>query len=139
MSLERFCRKPVVTVRPEESVLEAARKMGEIHVGAVAVIRSGAPVGILTDRDIVLRVVREARDPRTTPVETVMSRDVVFAQVTDGIDDAFHRIRTTGVRRLPIVDGDGQLSGMVTLDDLVVLLGAEIGELMAAIRTNKGP
>ncbi len=139
MSLERFCRKPVVTVEPTNTVLEAVHKMREHHVGSVVVTSKGAPVGMLTDRDIVLRLVLEEKDPRATPVKDVMSTSVVYVRADDQIDQAVHRIRESGVRRMPILGPSGQVAGMVTLDDLVVLFSAELGEATAAVRSNRGP
>ena len=73
MSLERFCREPVVTIQPTQSVRDAALLMRDRHVGAVLVVDDDRPVGIVTDRDIVMRAIIEGRDPNTTPVRDVMS------------------------------------------------------------------
>ena len=73
MSLERFCREPVVTIQPKQSVRDAAVLMRDRHVGAVLVVDDDRPVGIVTDRDIVMRAVIDGRDPNTTPVRDVMS------------------------------------------------------------------
>ena len=138
MSLERFCRKDVVTIPPTQSVFEAAQKMREHHVGAVVVAEDGRPVGMLTDRDIVFRVVLEGRDPKTTPTRDAMSHRVTTARSEEQIDDAVRRMREGRVRRLPILGRDGRVCGLVALDDLVVLLAGELGEATAAIRSNRG-
>lgn len=139
MSLERFCRNPVVTIQPTQTVHDAAVRMGEYHVGAVVVVDDNRPVGIVTDRDIVLRTVVPGRDPRTTPIRDVMSPRPTVVQSDDKIDAAISSIRAAGVRRLPIVDAKGTPIGMVTLDDLVVLMAGELSVAAGAVQANRGP
>jgi CBS domain-containing protein len=140
MSLERFCRKPVVTMSPQQTVRDAALKMREHHVGAVVVVEEERPVGIVTDRDIVLRTIADGRDPGATPVRDVMSGSVKLVRVDEKIDDAVRVIRAAGVRRLPIVDAVfGRVVGMVTLDDVVVLVAGELGAAAGAVQANRGP
>lgn len=140
MSMERFCRKEIAAVAPSDTIVGAARKMQEKHVGAVVVVDAGGrPVGMLTDRDIACRVIAEARDPARTQVESVMSRDLVTIRRAGTIDEVAFAMRKQGVRRVPIVDAEGKLVGLVAFDDLVVLLSAELGETVAALRENRGP
>jgi CBS domain-containing protein len=139
MSLERFCRKSVVTVQTHQTVGDAATKMRDHHVGAIVVLEKDRAVGILTDRDITLRAIAEGRDPRTTLIGEVMSRDLKVLRRDDKIDDALSSIRAAGVRRLPIVDAAGKPIGMVTLDDLVVLMAGELGAAAGAVKENRGP
>lgn len=140
MSLDRFCRKELVTIKPEEPVQWAAELMTERHVGSVVVVNSeGRPIGILTDRDVVCRVVAPRKDPKRTLVREVMSASAATIRNTELIDDALVQMRELGARRLPVVDDTGSTVGMVTLDDLVVLLSAELGQTAAVIRQNRGP
>ncbi|MEW5854800.1 MAG: CBS domain-containing protein [Myxococcota bacterium] len=139
MSLERFCRKHIVSTTTQQSALEAAQRMNESHVGAVVVTDDGKPVGMLTDRDLVMRVVAEGRDAARTPVGDIMSRDLAFVYDDDNIDSAAACMRQAGVRRLPILHHDGTLAGMVTLDDLMVLFSAELSTTAGAVRENRGP
>lgn len=140
MSLERFCREPVVTLQPKQSVHDAALMMRDQHVGAVLVVDDDArPVGIVTDRDIVVRAIVEGRDPDTTPVRDIMSRSLTVVRAEDKIDDAIIAIRTSGVRRLPLVNAAGKAIGIVTLDDLVVLLAGELNMAAGAVQSNRGP
>jgi CBS domain-containing protein len=114
--------------------------MREKHVGALVVVdRGGRPVGMLTDRDVVCRVVAEAREPAGTSVDAAMSRDLVTVRREGNIDQAAFSMRKHGVRRVPILDADDRLAGLVAFDDLVVLLSAELGETVAALRQNRGP
>ena len=139
MSLERFCRKPVIAVSPKQSIHDAALKMRDQHVGAVVVVEAERPIGIVTDRDLVLRATADGKDARNTPVGEVMSRALKTVRADEKLDDAISAIRTAGVRRLPIVDGNGHAVGMVTLDDLVVLVAGELGAAAGAVRSNRGP
>jgi CBS domain-containing protein len=139
MSLERFCRKPVVTIAPGQTVHEVAREMRDKHVGAVVVAEDGRPVGIVTDRDLVMRAILEGRDPSTTPVKEIMSRNPTIVRSDQKIDDAIVTIRQAGVRRVPIVDDTGMMVGMIALDDLVVLMAGELGMAVAAVQCNRGP
>ena len=101
MSLERFCREPVVTLQPDQSVRDAARMMRDRHVGAVLVVDEDRLVGIVTDRDIVTRGIVEGRDPNTTPVGEIISRALTVVRDDAKIDDAIIAIRTSGVGDCP--------------------------------------
>lgn len=140
MSLERFCWKQTVTVGPHDSVQTVADRMLGKHVGALVVVtESGVPVGIITDRDVVCRVVARGLEPRYVSVRTVMTPDPVVAHRGDAIEEAAMKMRQRGIRRLPIVNDDGSLAGMVALDDLMVLFSAELGQVSAVPRENRGP
>ena len=128
------------TALTSETVQVAAEKMTQQHVGALIIVdESGGPVGILTDRDLVCRVLAERRDPAATPIQAVMSAAPVVARVGDLIEEAAFTMRQQGVRRLPIVNASGKAIGLVSLDDLIVLLTAELGQTAAAVRMNRGP
>jgi CBS domain-containing protein len=128
MSLDRFVR-PVVTARPDELVAEVARKLRDHRVGCVVVERNGRPFGILTDRDVAVRVVAEGLDPRTAKAETVATLDPVVVRDVEGLETVARRMREYGVRRLPVVDDCGNVKGIVTADDLIRVLGRELGDL----------
>jgi CBS domain-containing protein len=108
------------------------------HVGAVVVVEGGRPVGILTDRDLALRLLAAGREAQT-PVREVMSGDPVTARVDEQLDAVAVRMRHHGVRRLPIVDDDGALVGLVSLDDLYVLFAGELSATAQAVIENRGP
>jgi CBS domain-containing protein len=103
--------------------------MRDRRIGCVVVLRDGRPLGLLTDRDLAIRVVAEGSDPRRTTVSDVLTYGPVTVHVDDGVETALACMREHGVRRLPIVDDEGQVVGMVTVDDLVVLLGHEMKDL----------
>jgi CBS domain-containing protein len=135
MSLLEFCRRDVVTVRPEASVSVAAELLRDRGVGALVVVADGTrPVGIVTDRDLVLQVMAKELDPERTRVADVMSQPVVTADALDRIEVTAARMRELGVRRMPVVSPDGQLIGLLSADDLIELVGRELHDLGEAVR-----
>jgi CBS domain-containing protein len=115
------------------SVHEAARTMRDAEIGDVIVLEHNQVCGIVTDRDIVVRLVAEARDPATTTLADLCSHAVVTVRPTDTIEDAVRLMRTHAIRRLPVVDG-GQAVGIVSLGDLAVERDphSALGEISAA-------
>jgi CBS domain-containing protein len=115
------------------SVHEAARAMRDANIGDVIVIEHHQVCGMVTDRDIVVRLVAEAQDPATTTLADLCSHAVVTVRPTDSIEDAVRLMRTHAIRRLPVVDG-GQAVGMVSLGDLAVERDphSALGEISAA-------
>jgi CBS domain-containing protein len=132
MTLARL-KAPLATAAEEDTVEKAARTMRDRHVGCLLVTRHGAPAGIVTDRDLVVRVIAEGRDPSTARVGDFVTYDPITLSVHDGIETAVQRMRQHGVRRLPIVDENGVAVGIVTADDLLVLLGGEIAAVCEGI------
>ena len=134
MSLLAFTNKPVVTVQPETTVFGAARIMMERCVGALVVSDASGEVarGIVTDRDL-LYMISEGLDPKTATVGCFVQPKLETIQVGDGITDATAVMRRHGVRRLPIVDGEGRLVGILSLDDVLTLLGRELGDVAAIV------
>lgn len=133
MAVGELCNRDVVVAEKSLSVVDAARLMRQHHVGDLVVVeeRAGArhPVGIVTDRDIVVEVVAAAVDPDSLVVGDIMGPDVASVRETEGVFEALRYMRTKGVRRLPIVDREGALIGILTLDDLLGLLAEEMTEL----------
>lgn len=132
------CTKPVVTITPQATVLEAARLMREKNVGALVVVGSTKPTGMLTDRDIAVGVVAQGADPATTPVSAVMHRSPAVIREDRGIFDAVRILDTHGIRRLPVVDRGGKVTGIVSLDDLLMLFGREMGHVAGALSRGLG-
>ncbi len=128
MSLGRFSRS-VITCKPDELVTAAAQKLRDHRVGCVVLERDGKAFGILTDRDVAIRVVAGGLDPRVTKVVDVATLDPVVVRDLEGVETAARRMREYGVRRLPVVDEAGALCGIITADDLVRVLGRELGDL----------
>jgi CBS domain-containing protein len=133
MAVGELCNRAVVVAEKSLSVVDAARLMRQHHVGDLVVVeeRAGArrPVGIVTDRDIVVEVVASAVDPDALVVGDIMGPDVASVRETEGVFEALRYMRDKGVRRLPIVDREGALVGILTLDDVLGLLAEEMTEL----------
>ena len=131
MTIATLCTRDVVHIESLESVAEAARLMREHHVGSVVIVEHDQsrmrPVGMITDRDIAVGVVALGLDPERTPVVRVMGTGVVSIGGDEGVERALSRMRSEGVRRLPVVDADGALVGIVSADDLIELFAEETG------------
>jgi CBS domain-containing protein len=110
--------RDVQLVAPHESVQEAARLLADVAVGAVPVGRESRPEGILTDRDILIRLVAEGGDAKTTQVRAIMSANLLTCHEDDEAEPTAEKMRQRQVRRLPVVDNDGRLIGIVTLSDI---------------------
>lgn len=133
MSLERVCKKEVITVSPEVTLHEVSRLMQAHHVGSIVVVEKHRPVGILTDRDIVVKGVAAGKDPKAMQVQEIMTRNPAMVNINYDSLDATRIMRDRGLRRLPVVDENRHLLGIITLDDVLRLLGAEIANLAEAV------
>jgi len=116
----------VVTAEPDETAREIAATMDAENVGSVVVVDGDEPIGIVTDRDITVRGVAEGRNLDTTDASEIMTDDLVTVNAHDSIDELIETLDAAGVRRMPVVDG-GEIAGIVTLDDIAVLLAVELG------------
>ncbi|HXF67133.1 MAG TPA: CBS domain-containing protein [Burkholderiales bacterium] len=137
MAISAFCNRVVVTIQRQASVEDAARLMRSSHIGDVVVVDGSdtrVAVGILTDRDVALEVVAQGLSPAQTPVSAVMSRPVLTLRESDGFLEALDKMSARGVRRAPVVDDQGHLKGLVSVDDLVPLLARELAKIGALIR-----
>ena len=131
--LRQLAIKPVITASARMTIAEAARAMKQKNVGALVVVNAGRPLGVLTDRDIVVDVVAAGKDPDAVRVEDVMRKKPATLREDLGLMDAARIFAKTGVRRLPVVDKAGRVSGIVALDDLMMLLGNEMGLVAGAL------
>lgn len=133
MAIGEICNREVVIVTRETPVPEAARLMRRYHVGDLVVVEelSGRrrPVGIVTDRDIVIEVVAMDVPAEGLTVGDIMSAEVATVRESEGVYETLRYMRDKGIRRLPVVDRDGWLQGIVTLDDLLILLAEEMGAM----------
>jgi CBS domain-containing protein len=137
MLLNSFCMLDVVCCTPRTTVLEAAHLMRHKHVGDLVVVEDDEvqkePLGIITDRDIVVEVLAKGLAPATTLVGTVMRTPVVIAHEDEDSSLTLERMRTHGVRRIPVVGRQGSLVGVVTADDMLKRLAADAGLLTEVI------
>jgi CBS domain-containing protein len=132
MSLARF-KAPLATTSPDETVEQAARTMRDRGVGCLIVRDGRRLAGIVTDRDLVVRVLAEGINPTSARVGEYVTYGPVTVSIHDGIETVAERMRFHGVRRLPIVDESGEAIGIVTADDLLVLLGKELAGVCETI------
>ena len=134
MDLIELAARNVETVGPDCTLLEAARRMVERSVGSLVIIESSGerPVGIVTDRDLVVLLAGGA-DPKTETVASLTSRGLETARAGEGLQHVAHKMRKHGIRRLPILDEQGRLAGIVSMDDLLVLFGRGMADLAMAV------
>lgn len=115
-------------------VAEVAKMMLKDDVGAVPVGRDDRLIGMVTDRDIVLRVVATGRNPAKTTAEEIMTKGVVYCRTTETVEDAIHLMDQKKIRRLPVIDENKRLVGMLSLGDISHAVSRELsGELLHAV------
>lgn len=133
MTIGSICNREVITVNRESTALNAAKLMRQYHVGDVIVVEAkgevSVPVGIVTDRDIVVELVATELNCNVLTAGDIMVTNLAVIHENAGIYDAIRTMTAKGVRRLPVIDDEGGLIGIVTLDDLILLLAKEFGTL----------
>lgn len=138
MPVSEICNREVVIVRPGNTVLEAAQLMRRHHVGDVVVTEDrGAvrvPLGVVTDRDLVLEIMAPELDQTAITVGDIMAPDLVTIKENAGVFEAIQYMRAKGVRRLPVVNDGGGLVGILALDDLLELMAEELLELAKLVK-----
>ncbi|MBB5424157.1 CBS domain-containing protein [Paraburkholderia atlantica] len=141
MNTGTICTRDVTVCGRQATILEAAQLMREQHVGDIVVVETiggrSVPVGMLTDRDIVLAIVAKQANPEKIFVNDVMSSPPALVDAGDDLWLAASRMRLNGVRRLPVVDAAGALTGIVSLDDLLEAVAGLLSEL--ALVTDRQP
>lgn len=133
MTIGTICNREVITVQRDATVLHAAVLMRQHHVGDVVVIENRknktVPIGIVTDRDIVVELVATELDCKVITVGDIIITKLIVVKDSAGVFEAIQLMANKGVRRLPVVDDDGGLVGIITLDDLLLLLSKELATL----------
>jgi len=141
MKVSEVCKPNVVTVREFDELTTATRLMREKHVGYLVVVDTMPlgdkvkPVGVLTDRDIVVSVLAKEVDPRSVRVSDLMTRAPVVVDEKQPLAYALKEMRRIGVRRLPVVSGAGHLVGVLSLDDVIDTLVQQLGDISGSIRS----
>ena len=137
MPVGELCIRQVVVTPRKTSVLDAAKLMRQHHVGDIVVTDEIAgrrvPVGIVTDRDIVLEVLAQELDAATLSAGDIMSSDLITVRENEGVFQTIQLMRAKGARRAPVVNSEGALVGIVSVDDLVELLAEELSQLAKLI------
>lgn len=141
MTIGEICTRKVVIGSRDTSIYEAAKLMREYHSGDLIVTdelgSKRKPVGIVTDRDIVVEVLAEGLNPRGLTAGEIMTGSLVTLKEHEGVFEALRMMRAEGVRRAPIVDEAGALIGIVSLDDLLELIAEEVGDLARLTREGR--
>jgi CBS domain-containing protein len=137
MPIGEFCNREVVFATRETSIPEAAQLMRKFHVGDLVVVdeidSKRVPVGIVTDRDIVIEIVSQSLDLNEFSVGDIMSPQLISVQEKEGVFEAIRLMRAKGIRRIPVVNQEGGLEGIVSADDILDLLAEEMTELAKVV------
>ncbi|MBS0496683.1 MAG: CBS domain-containing protein [Gammaproteobacteria bacterium] len=138
MPVGEICNREVIVIQRDATVVEAAKLMRQYHVGAVIVVekRDGrqVPVGVVTDRDLVVEVVATELDENVITVGDIMAQEVFTIKESTASYEAIELMRRKTARRLPVVDETGELVGILTLDDALQLLSEELLDLAKLVR-----
>jgi CBS domain-containing protein/uncharacterized protein (DUF2267 family) len=137
MSLRTYEWPRLVVLKPNANVLEAARALENNDVGAIVVQHEGRIAGIVTDRDLAVRVLARGLDPRETSLNQVMTRDVVTLPPDASRTEAMQLMQTSRIRRIPLVE-EGRVVGVVTFDDLLADESAPLADLADVVRSQIG-
>lgn len=140
MKTGEVCKRDVVAIEASGNLADASRLMRQAHVGSIVVVDETGlrrPVGIVTDRDIVVEVVAAGLDPNTLTVGEIMARTLAVAREEDDALVSLKTMRRRGVRRLPVVDSAGGLVGIVTLDDLLEVGTNALMDVVQAITSER--
>lgn len=134
MKVSEAMHSPAEWVKADTPVCEIAARMARDDIGAVPIGQDDRLVGMITDRDLALRVVAKKRDPEKTLAEDVMTRDVVYCRTEESVEDAVHLMDQKTIRRLPVLDEHKRLVGMLSLGDVAHKGGLQLtGELTRAV------
>ena len=138
MTVGEICNREVIVIQRDATVLEAAKLMRQYHVGAVIVVDKHSdrqiPVGIVTDRDLVVEVLATELDETVITVGDIMTPEVFTVKESASTHDAIELMRRKTSRRLPVVDETGELVGILTLDDALQIVSEELLDLAKLVR-----
>ena len=141
MKVGDYCKRAVVCIDGSRDIATAARLMRERHVGFLVVTQEGdeirRPIGVLTDRDIVLQVTAREVDPQAVRTEDVMTRKPLIATETEELSDVLQGMQLSGIRRVPVVDARGALSGIFAIDDAVELITGLLCNISGSIKNEQ--
>jgi CBS domain-containing protein len=134
MSLKQLMTEEITSLPSTATVLDAAKFMTDMNVGSVIVTEADSPSGLITDRDVVAKVLAQGKDSKTTKIGEVMVSPVVTITEDKDIIDATKLMSSHGIRRLPVTDSAGKLTGVISLDDVLVVLGNEMQNIATTLK-----
>ncbi|HEX7011296.1 MAG TPA: CBS domain-containing protein [Steroidobacteraceae bacterium] len=141
MNVGEHCKRGVVSIAADNDVVEAAKVMRQHHVGFLVVHEPGdelrKPIGVVTDRDLVLAVMAREVDPHAVTVRDVMTLQPLMASESDDLGDVLAAMRLAGVRRVPVVDARGALTGILAIDDAIQLITSLMCDLSGSIKSEQ--
>jgi len=138
MTVANTCNRSVVYIDENAYINEVAEMMREKHVGSVVVVdKAGKPIGIITDRDLVIEILAEEVPPEKVALKDIMTTDLIVINESDDISNAVEKMRNKAVRRAPVVDQEGLLSGILSVDDVLTDLRSEINDIIALIKKSR--
>lgn len=141
MKISDYCRRGVVSIASNADIAAAAQLMREQHVGFLVVYKIGddirRPIGVLTDRDVVLEVVAQCVEPKSVTAEDVMTRQPLIAGESDELHDVLQAMRMAGIRRVPVVDARGALAGILAMDDAIDVVTSLLCDITSAIKSEQ--
>jgi len=139
MPLDDLIRRFPETLPPTATCSAAARMMREANVGAVVVVEGSKPLGLVTDRDLAVRVVGEGLDPGRVELAKIMSGEPIFLSERRSVESVISVMRDLAIRRVMVVDDEGDLIGVIAMDDLLLRVATDLGGLAEAIRKEIAP
>jgi CBS domain-containing protein len=138
MTAGEYCNREIIITGQDVSVTEAAMLMRQHHVGDLVVVEKQAekilPVGIITDRDIVIEVVAQKADPEALIIKDIMSTALVTVEENQALLDTLALMQNQGVRRIIVVDAQGSLQGLLSADDAIELIAEAINNLTKLVK-----
>ena len=141
MKIGDYCKRAVISINGKADAAEAARLMRDEHVGFLIVYRDGdplrKPVGVLTDRDLVMGVMAREVDAHAVTVDDVMTREPLIASENDELSDMLKAMRLAGIRRVPVVDYRGALLGIMAIDDAIDVISELMCDIAGSIKSEQ--
>ena len=140
MHAKQVMNTNLVTVTPDQDLIAVSRLMREKHVGFLVVVSQehhGHPIGVITDRDVVIEVIAMGIDPKSIKVADVMTSRLLIAVENEDISSITTRMRTMGIRRVPVVSIWGKLVGIISFDDLLIFFNNILEDITASITTQR--
>ena len=134
MTAGEYCNREVVIIEQGTSITQAASLMREFHVGSLVVVQKrdniNVPVGIVTDRDLVIEIIAQRVPVESVTINDVMSKELISVDEQETLIDTLQRMLKSGIRRVIVVDGQGSLQGILTADDIIELMAESMNDLV---------